>query len=498
MPHHRLDDPWELEHEELEEFEPLIREIHHDLHAAGVEAFRREGGSLKLIKRSKKARKRFVKLCHRGHARGQNKILEKMIETSDLQDQTETDLKDARRTLNNENEKRYLEKLNILKNREWALRSLADTLALQAFRDEKWAIRRLMYRRHQPSVSEAALRSAQRYVERENRRNPYSFSLITDLTTSIAAGDVLRTAPLGPPPNLVSIELKQGKVNRRILDVLGSTGEPDPKQLRDFKAEYGQSGINQLERIQRQEDRLKRSWEVIRTEKGEDVRTGEPIKISREEADTDFWGKDFLKVVEEAQKSNGYVKGLDGTLFVVAYRSDTGLPDIAVLDLIYRMLEPDEPSFLEEGPKGLEKIQDRVQPIVDFRDSLFCGAYLAPWLLAADLETRMDIVFGRLRVFVYLDPEGLISLSERMDLPIRWSKKSERAKYAERDKAASPMQFSDNFLVTDTEDWRITLGPGMWQRAVFDFVTPRSVVRMMYHEMDEATEWIENRQSKPK
>jgi len=220
---------WTLQHPFLDDFEPIVKEVLRLVSHAGIEAYQREGRPpVTGAGVPRKDRKRFYRLCHRGFAAGEELLIDALLALKRQQKNYALGLKQSRKAHNKEEIQRIIEVSRVLENREWVLRSMADFLALQMFRDEKWKIRRLMHSLKPPVISEEAVQASRKYAKLSNASDLLTFSLVTDITTCIHAGHVLKVDFSDLKPVISCIELKEGSVNREISNIM--EGSLDVKQ----------------------------------------------------------------------------------------------------------------------------------------------------------------------------------------------------------------------------------------------------------------------------
>lgn len=473
---------WELEHPELSPFEPRVREIAHQFFRAGIEAFTRAGGAIDQVKGNPKARKTFLKLCHRGYDVGQSMIVEDLIGLVEQKRELTDNQKVARQARDKDKSAELENMLSILDTRETVLRSLADTIALLMLGDQKWIIRRYIHHEGPTAVSRTALNAAQRYARFENAARPSSFSLITDITSCIHAGDILKIDFTTGNARVRPIELKEGKINREIARLLHDSPQPTAEDLSKFEQLHGSKAIKQIKRVQNQQHRVKSTIETIKTERGKDVLTGQNFLTSERPLVLETWHEEFIKLLNTIKKRGRAAITVEGCLNIVGYQSRTGItPGVAAHLIYHRLIRDPNCMGLEEG----DAIRNRVRMLFDFRQALEDCDYLTPWTFPGDHpDVVMDIIFGRTIIKLHIDPDRLIELSTEMELPLRWATRKEMKFLAESKQVSRPASFGGKALITDRDEPTMFVGPGMVKRVMFDFTKPSSLVRMAYHEYD--------------
>ena len=374
---------------------------------------------------------------------------------------------------------------------------MADFLALQMFRDEKWKIRRLMHFLKPPAISEEAVQAARKYARLSNAFDLLTFSLVTDITTCIHAGDILKVDFSDLRPKLSFIELKEGSVNREISNVMEGSLEPSPEVLEMFREKHGEDGVKQLSRVQRQHERLAITAGTITRERGMDIFTGREIIIPPDVLTLENWSMLFERLIADIRKNGVAFMEIEGALQVVGYENDIlGASSGAAAHVIYHMHDRHKPCLLKDDAETeLKQIRDRLEPLVNFRSSIYYGDFIAPWMFGEE-DLILDIVFGRIVILMHLDPYGLIQLSEKMKLPLRWATRVERAKEAHSPQSMQPMMFRHGILLTVADEPRMLVGPGWVKRVMFDFILPSWLIRGAYHGREDIIREIERKEGK--
>ena len=476
---------WTLQNPFLEDFEPVVREILPWISRAGIETYQREGRP-PITQATRTDRKRFIKLCHRGFAAGQELLIDNLLALKRQQINYSLKLKEARKSGHKDDAAHIIQIVRVLEQREWVLRSMADFLALQMLRDEKWKIHRLIHFDEPPAISEAAVEAARKFARLSNAADHLTFSLVTDITSCIHAGDILKVDFSGLKPKLSCIELKEGSINKEITEIVAGAADLSLEILEMFRAKHGDTAIKQLRRVQRQHERLAITAETIKRERGMDISTGKEIIIPSDVLALGNWLKLFERLITEVRSRGFAITEIEGALQIAAYGGDiSGDHSGAIAHAIYHMLDPDKPCLLEDNAETeLKQMRDRLEHLIDFRSAIYYGDFLTPWVVGED-NLILDIVFGRIVILMHFDPHGLMKLSQKMKLPLRWATKAESAKHAHEKEVLQPMKFKHGILVTTANEPMVYVGPGWFKRVLFDFTLPSWLIRGVYHSRED-------------
>ncbi len=143
-----------------------------------------------------------------------------------------------------------------------------------------------------------------------------------DATRCLDISDITLFSPRG----ISFVELKEGKVNEQILDIMGKTNRAEIlTELDKFFGEYGQKGVQQIDRIIRQEDRTRKLIDLSKNDdvidpfldvKRSAVTPHQPLK--RYDAE--------LSLLFEELRSRDFVEySIDGCLHVLALNRQRGI-----------------------------------------------------------------------------------------------------------------------------------------------------------------------------
>ncbi|HEX8210149.1 MAG TPA: hypothetical protein VF584_08175 [Longimicrobium sp.] len=356
------------------------------------------------------------------------------------------------------------------------------------FQDEKWKIRRYIHHDKPTSISEAALAAALRRARANNQSNSLSFSLITDITSCIHAGDILKIDFTHSPPEISTVELKEGRVNDAIGNLLSRNPKPNEEELAALEAEFGKKVRRQVRRTLDQQARLSATEGAVAREYGVDVRTGVKFIASREHFRVSSWDEEYSQLIDAAVQSGFAARVIDDSLTVVAYMAGAADDEAEFMSHVSPYID----DGILNSVHGIARestyvdLRNALEQMTDFRESLRAGEYLTPWVIPVGIDRIHDVVHGRLIVKLHIDGTKLIELSRKLEQPLRWATKQELAPYAETPAAARPARFGRGSLAADRIGSKIFVGDGLLTRVLFDFTRPSSLIGLVYHETDRA------------
>jgi len=111
-------------------------------------------------------------------------------------------------------------RLVVLRNRQLALRRVADALLCAITGMEDWILRRLVLDGRIRNIDPAVLKKALAEACRRNSDSRLQFSLVSDLTTVVQIGNLVEVAIRPGSRECRLVELKEGKLNTLLSNLL--------------------------------------------------------------------------------------------------------------------------------------------------------------------------------------------------------------------------------------------------------------------------------------
>jgi len=148
-------------------------------------------------------------------------------------------------------------------------RRVNDALVWSVLGFQGHHVRRLCHRRERLVLSHANPASIRRLLDKLNG-DPLTFALWSDATSCVDVGDVISRSFSGGPSGI--LEVKEGPVNDRILELLSLPGDVGAKgqQIETFARLHGDKGIRQLNRVAKQLDLLASVQKILQSDEGYD------------------------------------------------------------------------------------------------------------------------------------------------------------------------------------------------------------------------------------
>ena len=454
-------------------FEDAIAEIADLAFAYGI----RKVGGLDPREASPEQTKRFLEACHEGYALAQHRLVEELGRVEAATRAMKRIQKEARRQREREKSEAAARLLENLHYQEMALRTIANGLAWVMLRDQRWVVRRLYQGRAPTALSAANLESVIREAGRINQ-DPRNFALITDLTSCVQLGDLLVIDFSRDPGIIYCIELKEGQKNCEILQFLDSFGRTGcPRAACFFAEEQGEAGLKQAQRIARQQIRAAEAMKILETGEGVDPMSSKPIRIPDKIFQHETYDAELEALVEGARINGENVAVLEDCLWVGAYDAGQAVfPSLMFKDHLHHVLLKRQDCLLPESPSDVteELLQKQVvpYPIADLRQAIITPTSRPLFLRELSRQTIIDLVLGRVLVYIYLDLDRFLARSQTRGLGGRWQTRRERG----RIKPEGYFRPVGKAPAFERAGRTVFMGDGLIVKMVFDGITVNSVL----------------------
>ena len=288
-------------------------------------------------------------------------------------------------------------------------------------------IRRLCANRPRPTLHESNPQAVGAILDQINDE-PKSIAIWTDATTCVDVADIIARRNSS---ELEFIELKQGKVNKVILDLHGTltalrnAGDNDgaAKTIDEFFMTYGRSGFKQLMRVTQQLTRDYKLMDVVNNEIGTDPDVGMNVETVETDFGAETYDFELTACLREADEKGSAFRCIDGCLWIfVAPEASMSRRD-TVEEFSRRVFEvsPETKTWLFER---LGK--DVLHPVGTVDQWSFVPSAIPIFLRPLEIEDVVDIVFpaGRLigRVWLFFDWMRFEKVIRDAGCELRWMK----------------------------------------------------------------------------
>jgi hypothetical protein len=406
-----------------EPFEQTVRELHRYVFHGGIDALKQHGiihrdeELLTKLEESPSVMRRFIRGCHYGFDLAQRQIGSLVIDREVQIRALTRQLKQQRRDRNKQGEVMTIAAINFVGYEQIVLRRLVDAILHHVVAKERWILRRTQLNDAIHPIDPQVLRETLDIAVERNREDRTAFHVVSDLTTAVQIGDLVRISFSSDARRWEVIELKSGKVN----ETLGEIVRANPESTQELEATLGETTSKQLQRMLRQARRQAEIERFRLTDRGVDPKLGVPMRFSAEPVEVDDYGEAVRKVCGEATENRLGVASIDGCFKLVAIRDDLyrmqGHGGVA--HLFYHLQRGGGECKL---PDELEEMET-IWPFFDLGQMNLFAMWPPPvYMWPMPHEMVFDILFRRVRVYGQLDYDRLFELGRDRGLEMTWKR----------------------------------------------------------------------------
>ena len=417
----------------------------------------------------------FFGLANEGMKKAQLILLDKIRLNIQEQENLKGDIKKLRQTNPKDKEpiKALQQQLKIAEWHENIYRSLVHMMVWQMFGGHREIIaQHYLEEKGTKSLNDEGFKATVKVAETINK-DPLKFALIADLATNMQVGDLVVWTKNGIELN----EVKTGEMNKKALDLFKfyAINEIDPDERIALMDESHFK--DQLKRMLKQKETLRKTAKIVNTGFG----------VYQKDENTTMHLQDSVFVEE---KFDDEIIGLYQSIKDEkwAYTNVEGIVNIGVCREEWR------------GTIGetVLKTTNNGFPVYDLRQGL--GVHAGEGLFSKPYpeDMIMDILFGKVQIFVGIDYDKLIEYANDIGLPLRWSTKRELQDIRERSPLAvnEIFGFNNKGLVIADGETQAFLGMGFMSRLLFDNKTPQIQLKNRLETWKEMMEKYSNKNTK--
>jgi hypothetical protein len=476
----------DLENPQLEPFEPKLLGLFAIAHTSGIWELEKKGFRLEDIAHSPSANRVFLRGCHYGYDLAQRRIGALVIEIELAINERTQELKTLRRA-REERAGAILEQIHVLKSRQIVLRRLVDSILYGIIRGENWLLRRFTMDLQIHNIDPAVIEKTTRVAVDRNRENRLKFSLISDLTTVVQIGDLIEIDLTGKKDRRWSIiELKEGRVNELLTGMLAEKhGVPAEEDFALMKKIVGESGLKQAKRMLKQQKRMRELTRIVETDRGVDPMHDVEIYMTPDPVHLEDYHEEIEKVFETTKKKGVGAAEVDGCLrlFGIA-REPQGRSQGIARHHFFHMANPGRPCAFTGARSAAERNEEigalkSVPYFIDLAAYNMTIPIAEPIFIWSNRDMVIDLVMGRIRLFVQFDVEAFFRLAAKENIKMRWivGKEAEDIRDISMRFPGSSDAWGIHAELPDGDTQ--TLLAGFISRAFTNFARPRQLVDLI-------------------
>lgn len=432
--------------EENKVFENKVRDIYHDVRY-----------EIMFEKEEQEVNDDKFKGIHRkilaGFKSGQTKILTELTSLQIQAKENQILLKTARREGNKNKADELVLESKFIQYQDSIYRNLADTIAWQMLNGGHYLYRRFYTgETGTKDLSDSSFKHVVGFTEQVNA-DPDAFCLIADITNNIQLGDCL----IRDKDGIKVSEIKSGEMNFKALDIINDRKlRDDDFNEKKLSEEFEDKFIKQMKRMVSQKGKTDRAAKIILENVGPDPKYKDTdIHIVENDFQIDTYHSELLGLL-------GQLRSKD-----CAYTSVGAIVNIGVYKNDWRVY----------GQFTMKQLCDPF-PFIDLmasRGVLICEPiFLKPF----PENVIMDIVFGRIKVFIGIDYNNFIKFSNDLGVGASWSTAKEFQKYLQKFLYDKREIFSiDNKgIKLEIDGNELFVGHGFFTKILFDHFLPETMI----------------------
>lgn len=440
----------------------LIRELKEIIYYIRQYGIDRVNESIENILADETLMTEFHTQVHKGFYSAQEKVLHLLPKLINEQKRIKKELTEARRQRNKDQSTLLLSELRKAEYQECVVRKSMDAIAWQLFNYELSTLRRLFCNEEPIDITDSNIESEMAFLSQFQHSSPTGFALISDLTSFVQIGDIVTRIP---NEGLKLIELKEGRVNEKVFQLIGDTMQnPCPKYLEERLRNENQSFVKHFERTVKQVAKDTSTCNTINNGTGIDHASGLNVQIFEGNSAPDTFSTVMHNLSVEYHKKGYSFAAVQECLIIGVY--DISRFPCEAFDIWAKELDIKDPVF------------DLRQ---SFYDPLGRPIYLHPF----SESFITDVITGKIVVKMAINTEQWLNMLEPAGCKIRHLSKKETARIKSKSKASNTLyELNGQGIEIEKDGAKIYLGQGMFSKMFTSFFTPLSMCQEIISTLD--------------
>jgi hypothetical protein len=354
-------------------------------------------------------------------------------------------------------------------------RRLNDAIAWQMLRRQQHTVRAVCFLARRGPLIECNPNSVIPLLA-EIDADPLKVAIWTDSTSAVDVGDIL-IADL-KDGNCTFAEVKDGKVNHEILDLLSKPKSQTEVSLNQFYEQWGKHGIEQIERVIKQHKRNHQVANFIKNEKGFDPTLGKEVEVIDLTSIPDkSWDSELRKCLDTAKADGECLISVDGCLWVWASTN------------VFNDLESQRKAFVQALRKcnadtvvGLindSQQNDELPPIISLHEWAYAPMQMPLCCRDISVEHMLEIVSQKTSVLMAFDWIAFGQLLKANAVELNWSSVKEGRREKSRPRKERRFVIADKIVSISKGEAKNFIGSRHLLRIYFDGPRPASVAKQM-------------------
>jgi hypothetical protein len=351
-------------------------------------------------------------------------------------------------------------------------RRINDALVWSMLGHKDHYIRRLCHRKERLSLLHANPVALRRLIDNLNE-DPQTFALWSDATSCIDVGDIICRSFSGGLDGI--LEVKEGKVNHQILDLMSSCAEQETRieAIAAFVEKYGAKGLQQIDRMAKQRRRHNQVLDILESDRGFDPHHEQYVVVRDANTPLESYDVRLQEILEEPIETP-VLRCIDRCLWVYIDRDPSKSFGERVKSFSDRLSR--------EAPEAWKWSRDHessngLVDVVPLDGNLFCPEAIPLVLRQLEPDTIRDVIVGQLteRVLLHVDWKEYGRIVEGLGAQLIWSSTKAGRSQRARPLAQRLMTVGERIPRIQLADGRYFEGQSKIYRALFDGVCPSSI-----------------------
>jgi hypothetical protein len=360
-------------------------------------------------------------------------------------------------------------------------RCVNDSIVWSLVGLQRHIVKRICLYRPRGYLSESNEKSARAATAAINA-DPMAIAIWNDATTCVDLGDLTHVRD-GMRPYVEFIELKEGKVNEEVIELIDLSESEFEIRFSEFTVKRGKDGVNQYKRVLRQKEIGKQALTLLAEDKGINPVTGLHTSVldlgnlGGEMYDKEL-GALFQEVLEGPKKE---ILRLVANCIWVYVNADQNIPWPEVGDRAQNAISARVPQLRQSLATRLPAWdRDRVVSLSQgFTHPLAKPIFLRsldPRLIAA--VTHGDLMF---RTYLYIDWERFAGVVSDLGFEFAWGTEKSARRARSLAPAIRPPIFGGKLAQIRVGDGVVMISDPNLVQILFDGVTPKTVAAALIH-----------------
>jgi hypothetical protein len=408
-----------IEHRALEPFEPLLKAILEWGFDGGVRALEAAGYKLGDDLVDDKAKECFRNGLFVSYAQVQPAIGITCAALMRKDKQLSEEIKRLRREKSDALTD-IEEQTEAVHNRLAILKRLMDGI-IWVLCPESWIFEHLVFQSHSGTSDPDELVKLVTIATELNKESKRELNIVTDLTNLVQLGDIIRIRWDEDGLYLRVQEIKTGKVNNRIEDlILTRNGTLSLADLNQLEIEFGPSAKKQATRMLKQRERFKQIDEITQPYVLPESHRGDKVLQALAEAGRPPGMATYLSLlpdlVAEARKNGISIFGVDDCLFLVGV-SEKGMKMLGDLKQlphwVYHLKHPD----LECKKEEIESLK-KEYPLINLAGHNMNHVMSRSPLIWYPKDLVLDVVMERILIYAQFDLDVFFQMAADVNIQL--------------------------------------------------------------------------------